>query len=159
MAAAFKLVKIPELYLIDPVAMEAPPVPGTSKLNVPPLKIIFLLMITLPPVLGSIPKKPEDIVKSVGPPAILIVKKSADKILPAVVCINGIAAPRVSTFVELLVANETELVPDAILIAPMVWVGTLLTLIVKVALKERISVIAGKVLGKELLVSQLVAIW
>ena len=74
---------MPVLYVIlAPLFIMVPPVPTTSKSNVPPDNTRAPLIIIFPPVPGDIPKVPE---LSVNEPGLLrlIVKKSADKILLA----------------------------------------------------------------------------
>ena len=122
--------------------MIVPPVPITSKLKTPPSNTNALLIIIFPPVLGDTPKVPE---VSVNEVALfnLIVKKSADRMLPGVVYISGTAPVSVSTLLA-LAANVTALLPDAIWIAPIVCVGVFVTAISDATLNASTSLVDGE---------------
>jgi hypothetical protein len=87
--------------------------------NVPPAIISSPLIIILPPVPAAIPNLPELKLKGVGLFR-LIVKKSADKTLPAVVKSSGTAALSFNELAELFVAKEIADVPERIFMAPIV---------------------------------------
>ena len=72
------------MYVIDPPELiVVPPVPATSKFNAPPDKVIALLILIFPPVLGTMPKAPELIVNAAELVS-AIVSRSAASIEPAV---------------------------------------------------------------------------
>ena len=140
-ALGVALKKLPFVKVIAPVLfIIVPPVPATSNKSVPPASVIALLIVILPPVLAAIPNTPLNKVKAL-PLAIDTVNKSPLKILPFVVYINGVVPANDNILVAELVFRVTELVPDAICIAPIVCVGILEISMALVALNAKISVL------------------
>ena len=125
--------------------MVVPPLPTTSKSSVPPERVRALLIEIFPPVLGAIPKVPVLIEKAEAF-ASEMVSRSPVSIAPAVVYINGVAALNERILVTTLVVKVTELVPERILSAPIVWFGELAMVSGDVALKASMSFAAGVVL-------------
>lgn len=144
MALACVEAKLPELYVILPVpVMVVPPVPTTSKLSAPPDNIKSPLMFILPPVPGTIPKiLPVPIEKGTALLR-LMVRFAADNMLPGVEYTNGITALSVRTLAGLIVFKDKDVPAPAIVMVPIVWLGTLVTSITEGVLKSKISVLTG----------------
>lgn len=125
-----------------PLKILVPPVPTTSKSSVPPESVILLLIKIFPPVLGAIPNVPELIVNAAAFVSD-IVSRSPASIAPPVTKSKGVAALNDNTFVTTFVVNVIELVPDNILTAPIVWLGTFAIVSGAVALNASISFARG----------------